>query len=199
MNARRSLAVVGLGFAGAQAGHLLAYELRYGGAAMVLQSSGAHAYFPVVARTGLGVVAALAIMATFIVAAARAVSGRRIATGSAPSFWRLLPVVYTVQLACFAAQETFEALAGGAHPSSAPLLLLWGAAGQLPVAVVASLTLRWLLARLEPALAELRAGLAPAYRRIAVATALTTVPPATGLVVAYDVMASDPFRGPPSF
>src|SRR5690242_9024932 len=38
MTAKRSLAVLGLGFGGAQAGHLLAYQLRFGAAAQQVQA-----------------------------------------------------------------------------------------------------------------------------------------------------------------
>jgi hypothetical protein len=199
VTARRSLAVLGTGFAGAQAGHLLAYELRFGGAAMQLQSSGVHAYFPTIARTGLGMAAAALLAAAFLIGAARVAGGRRIEAGSAPSFWRLLPVLYTVQLACFGTQETLEALVGGGHASSAPLLLMWGAAGQLPIAVVTSLTVRWLLATFEPALAVLRIGRLPSYLTPGGVLAVQTWPLATAPDLLRPVVTTDPFRGPPSF
>jgi len=194
------LIVVGLGFAGSQAGHLLAYQLRFGAAAEQIQSGGAHAYFPALAKTGLGVASLGLIAALFIVGAARVIAGRRIVAGSAPSWMRLLAVVYTVQLACFALQETVEALVGGVHASSAPMLLLWGAAGQLPVAVVVSLAARWFLARLEPALAQLRLQPTPSHQYLAYALAPAAWPPAAGAVVpSYVLAAGFNRRGPPSF
>ena len=198
MTVRRALAVLGIGIAGAQAGHLVAYELRFGVAAPALQSTGAHAYFPALAKTGVGL-AALALLASLlVVAAARIVAGRRVQPGTSPSFVRLLAVVYTIQLACFAGQETAEALLGGTHASSAPLLIMWGTAGQLPVALAAALALRWLGLHLEPAIAVLRLGLAPAVRCIPVAVASPTWPLSRGLAPVR-VVASSHLRGPPSF
>ena len=199
MTAKRFGAVLGVGLAAAQAGHLVAFGLRYGSAAQQMQSTGPHGYFPTLARSGLGLAAAAALATAFIIATARVAGGRRVEPGSAPSFWRLVPVLYTVQLACFGVQETLEALLGGSHASSAPLLLLWGAAGQLPIAVVASVTLCWLLARLEPALAALRVAPAPTYQRQGGVLAFQAWPLATAPVVQRRIAAGDPFRGPPSF
>lgn len=188
--------MLGAGLAAAQAGHLAAYELRFGGAAQQLQSAGAHAYFPTLARTGLGLAAAAALAAMLIVGLARVATGRRVAE-RAPSFWRLLSVLYTVQLACFVGQETAEALFGGAQASSAPLLLLWGAVGQLPMALLVTVALRWLMARFGPALEALRPSASPRsvdhlielWARTFAASALLSVP----------VLQTSYRRGPPSF
>ena len=198
MTARRVLAVLGIGIAGAQAGHLLAYELRFGVAAPALQSTGAHAYFPALAKTGVGLAALALLSSLLVVAAARIVAGRRVQPGTSPSFVRLLAVLYTIQLACFAGQETAEALLGGTHASSAPLLILWGTAGQLPVAVAAALAMRWLDLRLEPALAVLRLGAAPAGRCVPVAIAWRSWRFSPGLAP-LRVIACSYLRGPPSF
>ena len=198
MTARRALAVLGIGIAGAQAGHLLAYELRFGVAAPALQSTGAHAYFPALAKTGVGLAALALLSSLLVVAAARIVAGRRVQPGTSPSFVRLLAVLYTIQLACFAGQETAEALLGGTHASSAPLLILWGTAGQLPVAVAAALAMRWLDLRLEPALAVLRLGAAPAGRCVPVAIAWRSWRFSPGLAP-LRVIAFSYLRGPPSF
>jgi len=198
VTARRALAVLGIGIAGAQAGHLLAYELRFGVAAPALQSTGAHAYFPALAKTGVGLAALALLSSLLVVAAARIVAGRRVQPGTSPSFVRLLAVLYTIQLACFAGQETAEALLGGTHASSAPLLILWGTAGQLPVAVAAALALRWLDLRLEPALAVLRLGAAPAGRCVPVAIAWRSWRFSPGLAPVR-VVACSYLRGPPSF
>jgi hypothetical protein len=106
--------------------------------------------------------------------------------------------MYTVQLACFGVQETVEALAGGGHPMSAPLLLLWGTAGQLPVALAATLALRWLLGRVSPALAALRLPATPAYERAGLTLVLPALAFATRPVLARVVIAIHPRRGPPS-
>jgi hypothetical protein len=189
--------VLGAGVLGAQAGHLLVYELRFGAAAQRLESTGAHAYFPALAKTGLGL-AALAILAGgLVVAAARIVAGRRIEPGSAPAVVRLLALVYTIQLACFAGQETIEALFGGGPPTSAPALLMWGAVGQLPVAVAGSLVIRWLLVRVGPALAELRLGPTPSF--LVTPVVLRARPIVSERAVAIGVFDDSYVRGPPSF
>jgi hypothetical protein len=192
------LAVLGLGFAGAEAGHFLAYELRFGSAAMQVQGSGAHVYFPALAKTGIGLAAIVFVAGLFIVGVARMAAGRRLDRAPAPSFVPLLAVVYTVQLAFFAFQETVEALLVGGHPLSAPLLLLWGTAGQLPVAIVVALALRWLLARVGPAISALRVASTEVYERF-VAAPTTAWPLATDVVPVLDVLAAAPRRGPPSF
>jgi hypothetical protein len=156
---------LGLGVVASQAGHLLAYELRYGGAAPTLQSSGAHAYFPLVAKTGLGAAAAVMLLGLLAIGLARLAAGRPIPQEPGPSFLRLLGVLYSLQLTCFVVQETVEAAVGGAPASSPAALLLWGTVGQLPVAMVAALALRWLVVRLRPALAQLLLPVEATYQR----------------------------------
>jgi hypothetical protein len=189
--------VLGAGVLGAQAGHLLAYQLRFGAAAQQLESTGAHAYFPSIAKTGLGLAALAILTGGFVVAAARMVTGGRIEPGSAPAVVRLLALVYTIQLACFAGQETIEALLGGGPATSAPTLLLWGAMGQLPVAVAGSLAIRWLLVRVRPALAELRLGSAPSF--LVTPVVLRARPVVSERAVAIEVRDDSYVRGPPSF
>jgi hypothetical protein len=189
--------LLGAGVLGAQGGHLLVYELRFGAAARQVESTGAHAYFPALAKTGLGL-AALAILAGgLVVAAARMVAGRQVEPGSAPAVVRLLALVYTIQLACFAGQETIEALLGGGPPTSAPALLMWGALGQLPVAVAGSLVIRWLLVRVGPALAELRLGPTPSF--LVTPVVLRARPIVSERAVAIEVFDDSYVRGPPSF
>ncbi len=53
----RLLGLLGFGALLAQAGHLIAYQLEFGAAAQAVQSQGAHAYFPGLAKTSLGLVA----------------------------------------------------------------------------------------------------------------------------------------------
>ena len=60
---RRALApVLAVGILGSQAGHLLVFQLRFGAAAQQVQSSGAHAYFPALAKTMLGAAAAIVLV-----------------------------------------------------------------------------------------------------------------------------------------
>jgi hypothetical protein len=145
---------------GSQAGHLLVYEVRFGAAAQQVQASGAHAYFPTLAKTGLGVFAAVAIAGVFMVALARLLSGRPLAQDrSMPSFLRLTAAMFTIQLAVFAGQEVIESAAAGAVQPSLLVLLFWGTLGQLPIAMAAALALRWLMARLGSAITHIQASL----------------------------------------
>jgi hypothetical protein len=154
--AKRAVAIAALAIAGAQAGHLLAYQLRFGANAFQVQSSGVHAYFPALVKTSLGALALTVMGALLLVAAsrvvARGVAPRRI---SGPTFISLLATLFTIQLAWFIAQEVTESLAAGARIDSASNLLLWGMVGQLPVAVVGAAALRWLWTRVEAAASEL--------------------------------------------
>lgn len=143
--------VLGVAAVASQAGHLLAYQLKFGSAAQSAQSSGAHAYFPALVKTGFGI-AGLALIAALLVVGMARISSGRIEIESAPAYLRLLAGLFTLQLALYSAQETLEAQLGGSSFSSASDLLLWGALGQLPVAAAGAFALRWLFARLRPAL-----------------------------------------------
>jgi hypothetical protein len=149
-------AVLGLGLLGSQAGHLLAFQVRFGAAAQQIQSSGAHAYFPLVAKTALGAAAAALIGALLVVGLARILSGRHIKSVSEPSYVSLLAVLFSIQLAAFVAQEVAEAIIAGNMVASAPDLMLWGTLGQLPIAAIAAIAFRWLSARVEAAVGVIR-------------------------------------------
>jgi len=198
---RIGVATFALGLLGSQAGHLLAYQVRYGAAAQQLQSSGAHAYFPLLAKTALGVGACALIGGLLLVGLARLLTGRRVPSASEPSYLSLLAILFSIQLAAFAVQEVGEALIGGLSTGTAVDLLLWGTLGQLPIAAVAALTLRWLCARIEAAVGAIRA-LArpslPAWPPAAVAILVPAAPggaPQTFLVAASSLT----WRGPPSY
>ena len=162
---RRIWMALGVGLIGSQAGHLVAYQVRFGAAAQQLQSSGSHAYFPGLVRSSLGVAAVIALTGMFVIGLARILSGRPLRRRSAPDYLRLVAVLYTVQLATFAGQEVVESLLAGAPVASPGHLLLWGTLGQLPVALVAAAGLRWLLIRFDSALREIRIALATAPRQ----------------------------------
>ena len=158
---RQALIAAAVGILGSQAGHLLTYQLLFGSAAQHLQSSGQHAYLPLLAKTALGAVAAVFLAGMFVIGLARMISGRsRVEAGSQNSYVELLALLFTVQLACFIVQEVTEAAIAGTSAASAPYLLLWGTLGQLPVAAVAAIGLRWLWTRFESAVEGLRAVLA---------------------------------------
>jgi hypothetical protein len=181
MNRRRvALAALALGLLASQAGHLLAYQLRFGAAAQQIQSTGAHAYFPLIAKTALGAASAAFIGGLLLVGLARLLSGRRVRSDSEPSYVSLLAILFSLQLAAFAVQEITEALVAGTSIGSAADLLLWGSLGQLPVAVIAAGALRWLSARVETAVGLLR----DAAR---VALPMQPTPHAIAVYVARDV------------
>lgn len=201
MKARPSrLLVLAVALPAAQAGHLLAYQLRFGAAAQQVQSTGAHAYFPMLAKTGLGLAGAAMLAALFVLGLARVVIPRRSLGGAvSPSYLPLLAALFTMQLALFASQETAEAALAGAPASSIPMLLLWGTLSQLPIAAVAALGLRWLLTRFGEALTDLKAALSAAREMPGLVAAL-----APGAVAADPILAvsrlldSSPHkRGPP--
>ena len=180
----RFIAVVGLGVVGAQAGHLLAYQLRFGSAAEQVQATGAHAYFPALAKTALGLAALALIGALLVVAVARvAARGRTARRVSGPSFIGVLAALFTIQLSWFMVQELVEALIAGVPPAGAELLLLWGMAGQLPVAFAGAAVLVWLGERVEAAVADLGSVIA------AELTLPVTTPVALQLVFAEDAIA----------
>jgi hypothetical protein len=155
---KRALAVAALAVTGAQAGHLLAYQLQFGGRALQVQSSGTHAYFPVLIKTSLGAVAIALVAGLLMVGAARLVCrGRSAVVPEGPPFISLLATLFTLQLAWFVGQEVAESLFAGLPPASPSSLLLWGMVGQLPTAVAGTAALRWLWARVEAAASELAA------------------------------------------
>jgi hypothetical protein len=158
--------------AAGQVGHLLATELRHGPGAVALYGTGVHAYAPTLATVALGAGGAVVLAALLVVAAAHAVrTGGRAAIVHPvrDSLMDVSAVLFAVQLAAYVAQETLEAVAGGAGLPSPGDLVLWGCVGQLPVAVLAALVLRWLTATVEAAVAELAA---TAGQPLAVRTAL---------------------------
>jgi hypothetical protein len=201
MNRRRlALAAVALGLLGSEAGHLLAYQLRFGAAAHQIQSTGVHAYFPLVAKTALGTIAMALIAGLLLVGLARLLSGRRVRSDSEPSYVSLLAILFSLQLATFAAQEIVEGLVSATNVMSAPDLLLWGTLGQLPVAVVAASALRWIGTRLESAVGLIRHAIGVVLR-IAPAPAPAVPPYATpdiALLVSRVAGSALLKRGPPS-
>jgi hypothetical protein len=153
---KRGLAVLGLALAGTEAGHLVAYQFRFGVAAFHVQSVGVHAYFPALLKTTFGALALALIAGLLIAGAARLLaSGRGARRSGGGSFIGLLAALFTIQLAAYMGQEVAEAIAGGVPPDSASNLLLWGMVGQLPLALAGAAALRWLWTRVESAASEL--------------------------------------------
>src|SRR5258706_12210086 len=155
---RQVLAVAGIGILGSQAGHLLAFQLIFGSAAQHLQSTGSHAYFPLLAKTALGAIAAAVLLGMFVVGLSRVLSGRSVAAQPhGMPFVQLVAALFTIQLACFITQEVVEGMVSGTGSASGTSLMLWGTLGQLPVAAMAAIGLRWLWTRFEAAVDDLRA------------------------------------------
>jgi len=172
---RRTLALCGLGLAGSQAGHLLAYQVQFGSAAQRVESTGAHQYFPLLVKTSLGATAVGLLSVLFLIALSRGLGRRRPVPGVRPApFIALLAGLFTLQFAIFSAQEVVEAAIAGSSAASVTYLLLWGTLGQLPVAAAAALTWRWLSTRFEEAIDEISANLE-----------LITLPPLPAVVVAW--------------
>lgn len=196
----RFIAVVGLGVLGAQAGHLLAYQLRFGAAAERIQAMGAHAYFPALAKTALGLAALALIGALLVVAAARvAARGRTARRVSGPSFIGVLAALFTIQLSWFMVQELVEALIAGVPPAGADLLLLWGMAGQLPVALAGAAVLVWLGEQVEAAVADLGSVIATELSLpVSAPLALQPVFVDSALATAHAARSRIVKRGPPS-
>jgi hypothetical protein len=194
-------AVFGLAALGSQAGHLLAYQLRFGAAAQHVQSTGAHGYFPLLAKTSLGVVGAAVVAGLLLIGLARVLTGRPSSRAvGGPSYVGLLAVLFTVQLACFVGQEVGEAMLAGSPVDSAPHLLLWGTLGQLPVAALAAVALGWLARRYESAVNDVRSKLSarPTSLPLAAHAIPLWVTPARALLQSQVVGASLAKRGPPA-
>ena len=195
------MVTLGFAFAGSQAGHLFSYQVHFGAAAQQVQSTGTHIYFPLLARTGLGIVATVLLASLFLIGLARVLAGRSLVrTPSTTTYTGLLAALFTIQLLCFAGQEIAEALFAQAPLASPADLLLWGALGQLPIAIVSATALGWILTRFESAIDRIRCVIAvrqPAPVPIAVAVPVWTQPDGTFLLsrVAGTSLSK---RGPPS-
>jgi hypothetical protein len=160
MSLKRLGAVFGLGLAGAQAGHLLAYQVQFGSAAQRMESTGGHQYFPVLVKSSLGALALSLLAVLFFIAISRTLGPRRPVPVHRPQpYIALLAGLFTLQFAIFSVQEVVEAAVSGSATASVTYLLLWGSFGQLPVAAAGSLTWRWLSTRFEAAIDEMRENL----------------------------------------
>ncbi len=158
--------------AGSQLGHLVAYQLRLGPQGAAVQSQGAHEYFPALLGASAAALGAALLVSLLVVGTARVLIGRQKAwrrTGGLPLL-ETLAFLFTVQLVIYAGQELVESWLLAAPPSDPTRLLLWGAAGQLPVAAVAALSLVWISSRIEGAVEVIRTALRPPF--------IPAVPPA---------------------
>jgi hypothetical protein len=157
---KAGVALLGFGVLLSQLGHLLVFQLLFGSSAQTVQSTGAHAYFPALAKTSAGLAAAAFLAILLVIGASNILArGPIVKPASSPSFVRLLALLFTVQMASFGIQETLESLAANMAVASAPQILLLGAVGQLPVAILGALALKWLLVRFESAVTAIRIAL----------------------------------------
>lgn len=188
---------LGLGLVASQAGHLLVYALVYGPVAAQVQSTGAHAYFPALVKTAFGLTAVFLLIALAALGLARVLAGRRIPVAPAPGFGRLVAMLFCLQLTFFFVQESIE-MAAGAPATSAAALLLWGSLGQLPVAVLAALALRWIAVRVGPAVASVLRPMDGALRLTRYVIAVGARPLAVEAATSFETLALTlTRRGPP--
>src|SRR5215472_8544977 len=125
--------------AGSQAGHLVAYQARFGASAAAVQAGGVHSYFLPLAATLLGGAGATGLLALLAIGAARLAAGRRRPIRERWALMEVLPALFALQLAIYIGQESIEAAVTGGTGTAALDLLLWGALGQLPVAFLGAL------------------------------------------------------------
>jgi hypothetical protein len=184
----------------AQVGHYLAYWLRLGPAAVEVQARAEHAYYLSTLQVTLAVAGSAVLLVLVIGAVSRALNGLRSDEALAPrwSLPALVGFLLVAQLAVFFAQEMTEALAAGVGPPDAMSLLVFGLAGQAPVALAAGLALRILSATALGAVHRLRRG-----ARLPRPPASLASRPPRAAAVAVALGATSPVallrRGPPSF
>ena len=194
-------ALLGFGVVLSQLGHLLVYQLQFGSAAQTMQSTGSHAYFPALVKTSAGLAAAVLLTSLLLIGGSKILARGPIATtASSPSFVRMLALLFTAQLVTFGLQESLESLVANTAVAPAPHILLLGAVGQLPVAILGALALKWLLIRFESAVTAIRIALS-STRPCAEPTAPTLMAwrcASQDLVLQPSAGPSLAKRGPPS-
>jgi hypothetical protein len=130
-----------------QLGHLLAAQLRAPGIGPA--AGPRHAYFATTLEGSLALLGGALLAGLITIAAARRLSGGAPRAGEGwPLAWVVLALA-AAQLEIYFVQELLEG-------SSSYDAARFGLAGQLPVALVAALALRYLSATLDPALRVLR-------------------------------------------
>jgi hypothetical protein len=131
--------VGGLALPQAELGHLIGYGLR-------IPRDGAHVYFPNVLQAAGALVGAGLLVALGVLVLARILAGE-VPRRRPWSFALLFSGLLFAQVGIFLVQEGLEA-----HAIPALATVATGLLGQQPVALLAALALRWLSARLGPAL-----------------------------------------------
>ena len=183
-----------------QLGHVLSYLVRYGLGGSFHESYGAHGYFPSIAKASAGLVGLLVLVAVALVGLARLVGSTRITDqrrAQAAALSELVAVLLPLQLAIFIAQETIELLVAGRLTSLGDVPFLWGLAGQLPVALLAALFLRWGSIAVERAIDRLRFWLDLVVAPPTLAATVAAVPAPVVSLAGADRSMAGRKRGPP--
>lgn len=199
------LSAAALGALLSQLGHTIAYAERCGacGPELVLLPAGMHAYFAGLFQLSTAAGGAALVAGLLLVGAVRLAAGRRLdlRLHDGVPLLDLFLVTGAVQLQVYVVQETAEALLAGQALDAGFLLtaLAFGLTGQLPVALLAALALRWLSIRLHAAIRVLRAvGTRPPGARGAPAPAgRRWVAPRRQTALAQSAPAALVKRGPP--
>jgi hypothetical protein len=151
-----------------QLGHLISYFVRFGSGTLAAESTGVHTYYPSVGVVAGGLGSAAILFALAAIALARLIAGRaaglRVTSGW--RVWELFAALFTIQLVIYASQETLESILGNAPVPGALDLILLGAIGQLPAALIAAVALSWISKRFVGAVAVLRAAIRPRVIRL---------------------------------
>jgi hypothetical protein len=137
-----------------QLGHVLAYAARCQACGAQL-GIGIHAYFPNLVLLSGSLVAVGLLGSLLVIGLGRLLVGHGLGlqrTRGKPAL-ELLLVLAAVQLQVYLAQEALEMVVAGQALTLGWLLstLLWGMAGQLPLAILGAFALRWLSVRLRVA------------------------------------------------
>jgi hypothetical protein len=139
---KRALLVAALAIPFSELGHLISYGFR-------VPSVGSHVYFPTLLQFAGSILGAALLASLAVLALARLLVGGT-ARSRPWSFTLLFVGLLTAQLVVFLVQEGLES-----HSWPRLATLGVGLLGQQPVALVAALALRWLSARLRPAVQAL--------------------------------------------
>lgn len=153
--ARRLLLIAACALPLSQVGHALATYLRYGA---LLAPGRGHSYFAADLEASVTVLGGALLAALAIVASARRMTGSPLRGRGWPLGWIFLGLA-SLQLELYLVQELAEG-------STTLDVAVRGLIGQVPVAAVAAMALRWLSIRLGPAVRRLRRPLMAALTRL---------------------------------
>jgi hypothetical protein len=204
---RYALAAASLGVGLSQPGHLCAYLAQYGWQGFALSTQGVHAYFPVIVElstAGLGGFVLLVVLGLGLgrMAVGHALGRTREPLLPAGPVLRLFLIAGAVQMSIYLSQETIENVLDRSVLDGSLLvsMLAWGAAGQLPLALLAALALRWLSLRLHVAVEVIRSTLAAIIPPPPEPVSIVVTPDAQDRESALSQTAPSAFRkrGPPS-